>query len=257
MNQSYSFTQKALAMAVHVFTASGIVCGFYALVAISGNHFMEAMYLLIACQIIDGIDGTFARLWRVKEVLPWMNGSTIDYVVDFCTYAVIPIFLIYQADLMPSMLLTHIACVCMLLVSAIYYGKDGMVSEDNYFVGFPVLWNLAAFWLYFVNGPELAWYNFSLVIILSVLHFVPLKFSYPSRRNQFFYVDLLATVTLLVSSAWIIYNCASGQEFLSSISSEQVAMIWPYIDSDVWQKRFRDYAADQSFVADALTQAGF
>ena len=226
MNQSYSFTQKALAMAVHVFTASGIVCGFYALVAIAGNHFMEAMYLLIACQIIDGIDGTFARLWRVKEVLPWMNGSTIDYVVDFCTYAVIPIFLIYQADLMPSMLLTHIACVCMLLVSAIYYGKDGMVSEDNYFVGFPVLWNLAAFWLYFVNGPELAWYNFSLVIILSVLHFVPLKFSYPSRRNRFFYVDLLATATLLVSSAWITYNHANGYSSLALKIVWHLCIVW-------------------------------
>ena len=58
-------------------------------------------------------------------------------------------------------------------------------------------------------------------------------------------------------SAWIIYNCKSGQEFLSSITSEQLAMIWPYIDSDTWQKRFSDYSADQAFVSDALTKAGF
>jgi hypothetical protein len=58
-------------------------------------------------------------------------------------------------------------------------------------------------------------------------------------------------------SAWVIYNCDSGREFLSLISSEQLAMIWPYIDSDIWQKRFFSYAADQAFVSDALTKAGF
>lgn len=58
-------------------------------------------------------------------------------------------------------------------------------------------------------------------------------------------------------SAWVIYNSQSGQEFLSNLSSEQVAMIWPYIDSDVWQKRFRDYPADQSWVEDILNKAGW
>ena len=58
-------------------------------------------------------------------------------------------------------------------------------------------------------------------------------------------------------SAWIVYNCASGQEFLTAVSQEQLAMIWPYIDSDRWQRRFADYGADQAFVAMALAQAGF
>ncbi len=58
-------------------------------------------------------------------------------------------------------------------------------------------------------------------------------------------------------SAWVIYNSASGQEFLSNLSSEQVAMIWPYIDSDIWQKRFHDYPADQAWAEDILKQAGW
>lgn len=58
-------------------------------------------------------------------------------------------------------------------------------------------------------------------------------------------------------TAWVIYNCESGQSFLSELSSEQVAMIWPYIDSDVWQKRFSDYPADRAWVEDILKKAGW
>jgi hypothetical protein len=34
-------------------------------------------------------------------------------------------------------------------------------------------------------------------------------------------------------------------------------MIWPYIDSDVWQKKFADYRADQEYVKDILAKAGW
>jgi hypothetical protein len=58
-------------------------------------------------------------------------------------------------------------------------------------------------------------------------------------------------------SPWIIYNCESGQQFLQNINSEQLAMIWPYIDSDAWQKRFADYSADQEYAREILTKAGW
>jgi hypothetical protein len=58
-------------------------------------------------------------------------------------------------------------------------------------------------------------------------------------------------------SPWIIYNCDSGQQFLSDLDSTQIAMIWPYIDSDVWQKKFQDYPADQEYVREILTKAGW
>lgn len=58
-------------------------------------------------------------------------------------------------------------------------------------------------------------------------------------------------------SPWVIYNSESGQKFLSEINSEQLAMIWPYIDSDAWQKRFADYTADQEYAKEILKQAGW
>lgn len=58
-------------------------------------------------------------------------------------------------------------------------------------------------------------------------------------------------------SPWVIYNSESGQKFLSELTQEQVAMIWPYIDSDAWQKKFKEYSEDRMYAKEILTQAGW
>lgn len=58
-------------------------------------------------------------------------------------------------------------------------------------------------------------------------------------------------------SPWVIYNSESGQKFLDNLDSGQVAMIWPYINSDAWQQRFHNSAEDQQYAKDILTQAGW
>ena len=58
-------------------------------------------------------------------------------------------------------------------------------------------------------------------------------------------------------SPWVIYNCESGQRFLSQLTVDQVAMIWPYIDSDEWQKKFQTYMADQEYAREILLKAGW
>ena len=58
-------------------------------------------------------------------------------------------------------------------------------------------------------------------------------------------------------SPWVIYNSDSGQQFLSQLTSEQIAMIWPYVDSDFWMKKFQDYPADQEYAKDILIKAGW
>jgi hypothetical protein len=34
-------------------------------------------------------------------------------------------------------------------------------------------------------------------------------------------------------------------------------MVWPYIDSEVWMKKFADYVADQEYVKEMLAKAGW
>lgn len=68
---------------------------------------------------------------------------------------------------------------------------------------------------------------------------------------------LVYAVTSGRVSPWVIYNCESGQKFLSELSSDQISMVWPYIDSDTWQKKFADYPKDHAYAKNILTQAGW
>lgn len=53
-------------------------------------------------------------------------------------------------------------------------------------------------------------------------------------------------------SAWVIYNSTAGQQFLDNLNQEQISIVWPFIDPEVWQKKFRDYPADKEYVAEML-----
>lgn len=57
-------------------------------------------------------------------------------------------------------------------------------------------------------------------------------------------------------SPWVVFNCASGVEFLESLSEEQVNIVLPFIDPDYWQRKFKDYLADTEWCKDILSKAG-
>ncbi len=202
-SKTYSPIQKALAWMVHIFTASGLIAGFMAILSINEKDWQTAMFWLFIALVIDGIDGTFARMFKVKEVLPQIDGKTIDFVVDFANYAIIPAYFFYVADLVPEA--WNLPCTSLiLLVSALYYGKDGMVSKDNYFIGFPVLWNMVVFYLIFVFQAS-PFVNVLLVFAFSILHFIPIKFAYPSQASRFQKPTLLVSLIFFIILLSILY----------------------------------------------------
>jgi len=56
-------------------------------------------------------------------------------------------------------------------------------------------------------------------------------------------------------SSWVIYNSATGIELLNKLNSEQIDMVFPYIDPDFWKRKFMDYFADTEWVKHILTEA--
>jgi len=199
----FSLLEKTLAWSVHFLTASGVMAAFMSIVTISQHEFREAMLWLFLAFVIDGIDGSFARRWRVKEILPYFSGKNMDYVIDFATYAIIPAYFVYEAQLVPNFL-NILTVAAILYTSVFYYGKLGMVSDDLHFVGFPVLWNFVVFYLFFVwDLGEIG--NFIAIIILCILHFVPIKFLYPSRTEAHFKLTISMTILAIVSSIALLY----------------------------------------------------
>lgn len=216
---TYTPTKKALALGVHLFTSAGVVAAFMAIRAISETpaHWQrEAMLWLVLALFIDGVDGALARAAKTKEVLPDWDGRAIDFVIDFLTYAVIPAFFIYQADILPPQFVLP-AVFAILLTSAMYYGKMGMVSDDLYFVGFPVMWNMFVYYVFFVvNLGE--WANLALVIFFCIMHFVPLKYVYPSRTKQFRKLNIGVTALFLLVNVVILFLYPEKNIWLTALA---------------------------------------
>lgn len=217
-----TFMQKALAWSVHIFTASGLLSAFMAMVAIDNGDWKACWLWLVLCLVIDGVDGTFARMANVREVLPQIEGKYIDYVIDFATYAIIPAFFFYKVG-MTSEPLMPITISIMLITSALYYGKSDMTGGEAYFVGFPVLWNLVVFLLFFIIdvGPI---GNLIGVIFFGVLHFIPLKYAYPSQAKRFFWGHMVATILAGVSSLVVLYYYPEAPDWSKYVVV--AVMIW-------------------------------
>ncbi|PPK85842.1 phosphatidylcholine synthase [Neolewinella xylanilytica] len=192
--------QKLAAWSVHAFTATGLLAAFMGLIAVSEGDYRLAMLWILVALVIDGVDGTFARLARVGEVLPRVSGKTIDYVIDFFSYAILPAYLFYEAmELAYWPRLT--CCFAMLLSAALYYGKEDMVSPSGrHFVGFPVLWNMVVYVLVFVLPWISGWAIVAVVFAFAVMHFLPVLFAYPSRGGRWWVLTLLATVAFIAAA---------------------------------------------------------
>jgi phosphatidylcholine synthase len=190
----------ARAFAVHLFTAAGVALGFMALIAAFERSWTVMFWCLGAALFIDGIDGTFARKYRVAEVLPRWSGDTLDLVVDFITYVFVPAYAIAASGLLPSVLAIP-AALLIVVTSALYFADRDMKTSDNYFRGFPALWNAVAFYL-FVLKPA-PWLTAAVIVVLAVLTFVPFKFLHPFR------VTRLRAVTLAALLLWGVLAAAA------------------------------------------------
>jgi len=141
---TFSAGRKLLAWGVHIFTASGVVVGLLALVAVVNRNWRGALLWLFVAVLIDTVDGSLARMIRVKEVLPDVDGRMLDYVIDFTNDVIVPTLLVYGAGLVPSSI-RLLCCGAMLLVSCYHYTNLKAITDDCRFRGFPAMCNFVVF----------------------------------------------------------------------------------------------------------------
>lgn len=166
------------AFTIHVFTASGAALGLLALILATGGHWAAMFMCLGLALIVDGIDGPLARAFKVKELLPRWSGEGLDFVVDFITYVFVPAYAIVASGLLPEVLTIPLGLV-VVITGALYFADRNMKTDENYFRGFPAVWNLIAFYLYVLTPAP--WLSAVLVIALAILTFVPVRFVHPLR----------------------------------------------------------------------------
>lgn len=169
------------AFSVHILTASGSFLAFLGVVAAAEHRFVDMFWWLGLALLVDGIDGPIARKVRVKEVLPNWSGDTLDNVIDYVTYVLLPAFALYQSGMIGEPW-SFVAAGAIVVSSAIYYADMGMKTDEYFFSGFPVVWNMIILTLFVTNaGPVTT----SILVFGSVLlTFLPVHFLHPVRVKR-------------------------------------------------------------------------
>ncbi|HMF37210.1 MAG TPA: CDP-alcohol phosphatidyltransferase family protein [Isosphaeraceae bacterium] len=197
--------EQFLGWCVHGYTALGLVAAamIAALVVRGGPESFGWAFLLMAlATIVDSTDGTLAQRVRIQEVVPGFDGRRLDDIIDFLNYTFLPILLIWRAELLPP---GHEFWLLLPLLASIYgFCQVKVKTDDGYFLGFPSLWNVVAFYLYVL--PLGSWASLAVIVVLAVFTFVPSKYLYPSQPGRLNQAATVLGVVWAVPLGWLIWR---------------------------------------------------
>ncbi len=227
--------QKIFAWCVHCYTALGLAIAALstALIVIGGEeNLRNSLMLLFIAMAIDASDGYFARLARVKEVVPTIDGRRLDDIIDFHTYTSIPLLFIWRSGLFPG----DIAWILILPLMASAYGfsQTNAKTEDGCFLGFPSYWNVIAFYFFFLK-PEV-WFSFVIIVVFSVLTFIPVKYLYPSMRGP------LSKLSVLLGVIWSLIVLSIIVGIVDEFFWTMISLVFPvYYMVASWVINLKDF----------------
>jgi len=176
--------QQFLGWCVHGYTALGLVAAaMIAVLLVQGGPgaYRWSFLLMVAATVVDSTDGTLARRVRIKEAVPSFDGRRLDDLVDFLTYTCLPLLLIWREGVVPAGFEPWL--LLPLVASAYGFCQVHAKTDDGFFLGFPSLWNVVAFYCYALAFPS--WVSLAIVVGLAVLTFVPSRYLYPSLPGSF------------------------------------------------------------------------
>ena len=208
--QGFHPAHYLVAWAVHAFTASAACFGILTLIRISQHDYVQALWFMAIAIVIDAVDGTLARLVRVKSVLPNIDGALLDNIVDYLNYVITPCFFLFvKPDMLPASFQLFII-VAITITSSYQFCQSDAKTADHFFKGFPCYWNIAVFYMFIFNTSMHT--NAIILSILCILIFVPVKYVYPSRLDYLTESKLLKIIMHIfsliygISSALVLWN---------------------------------------------------
>jgi phosphatidylcholine synthase len=210
--------------ALHVMTASGAAAGLLALQAVIDNNVRGALLWLLVCQVLDGLDGPIARKIDVVFNAPRVDGYVLDLIVDYVTCVVVPVALMVRLNMLPSEFQTLIASM-VLLLSALWFARTDIETDDHWFNGFPAVWNLAVptFLIFDLSKYQVA----VVTALLAISQLTNIKFPHLVRVVKWRKVTLpfgvIYTLTLLILS----WNYSNQDGVQSSLFTDLVMIAFP------------------------------
>ncbi|WP_226624687.1 CDP-alcohol phosphatidyltransferase family protein [Alloyangia pacifica] len=233
-------TLKTRALIVHLLTATGAVFAMLAMLAAAQEDWSIMFLWLVVAFAVDGVDGPLARKYDVKANSPRFDGVLLDLIIDYLTYVFIPAFALFHSGLLPGWT-GWIAIIIITFASAMYFADSRMKTTDNSFHGFPGCWNMLVLVL-FALQPNF-WVILTLVTLLAVAMFLPLKFIHPVRTERWRSLSLpiaLAWTFFAGWAAWVDFHPQSWAHWGLVVTS--VYLLFAGIAQQVFPQRVRERA---------------
>ncbi|SHF66870.1 CDP-diacylglycerol-choline O-phosphatidyltransferase [Jatrophihabitans endophyticus] len=187
--------ERGQAWAVHIFTTVGVIFGALGLQAVLDGRPDLAIIYLMATLIIDGVDGPIARSLGVKERLPQIDGYVLDLIIDFVTCVIVPAAFMYQFEVVPRNAFGLAVLGLLVLTSAIWFSRTDMMTDDNFFRGFPAAWNMVGPLLWLVEART--WIGATITIVFSVLSLTNMPYPHIVRAQ------FLRPFTAVAATLWL------------------------------------------------------
>lgn len=192
---------------VHVFTASGAVCGLLATLALLEGRFEVCFAWLLLALFIDAVDGTVARAVSVESVLPRFSGERLDLIVDYVTYVFVPVLALLRGGFLVGAI--GLITAGLVILSSLYHFADNdSKADDHCFVGFPAVWNLVAFCMFAWGLSATA--ATAICLVLVALTFVPMHWIHPMRVGRCFALNVAAAGAGVIAGGWILVTGFPG-----------------------------------------------
>jgi phosphatidylcholine synthase len=212
----FSLSRRLAGMAVHLYTASGSVLALLIVLAAFDGDAVTALWIGLAALVVDGTDGMLARTARVKETIPWFDGARLDDIVDYLTYVFAPVVLLWTTGALPDGAPGWVLAALPLLASSYQFCRVDAKTDDHTFLGFPSYWNVVAFYAIVLDLERVT--VAIILVVCSVLVFVPVRYLYPSRTQAFRSLSLVLTAVWIGTYALLLVEYPSVNPLVVAVS---------------------------------------
>ena len=224
-----STSARVAAALVHAFTATGVVLALLMVHFAYAGEVRTVLWLFLAAMVVDGSDGFLARRLRVTEVMPEIDGALLDNIVDYITYAFVPMLLLWANDYLPAGAAGAVCASVPALASCYQFTRTDAKTDDHFFLGFPSYWNIVAFYVIVTDLSTNA--TVAILLVCTVLVFVPVKYLYPSRTATGW------TANMTLAMLWLLLYAVLTWQFpepSGGLIAASLVYVSYYVAASLW-----------------------
>jgi phosphatidylserine synthase len=156
--------KKYLYYSPHILTLVGLCLAAFAMMSVLSADFTAAARFSLLVLLVDRLDGTLARKFKVKEKFPGTSGEVLDIITDLVGLTFVPMMLFWKSGLFLDGTASYLVAAAAAAASWKYSRKEGFL-KDGYSVGAPPVF-FTVFLFYFLRRPQIYASLYTAVLIL-------------------------------------------------------------------------------------------